>query len=58
METKKYKDKCDECGRFDVLKGMDGKCLCSNCVNKKQQTSQKKQLSIYDKEVNNGKRLQ
>lgn len=31
---KKFKDKCDECGNFDYLKGINGKCLCSNCQNK------------------------
>ena len=29
-----YKDKCDECGNFDYLKGINGRCLCSNCQNK------------------------
>lgn len=53
---KAYKDKCDECGNFDVLKGVNGKCLCSSCRNKKQDLV-KKQLSIFDKEVNDGKKL-
>lgn len=28
-----YKDKCDKCGKFDYLKGINGKCLCLNCKN-------------------------
>lgn len=27
----KFKDKCDNCGQFDYLKGMNGKCLCLKC---------------------------
>jgi len=27
----KFKDKCDECGNFDYLKGIKGKCLCLKC---------------------------
>lgn len=54
---KTYKDKCDRCGKFDVLKGYNGKCLCPNCLNIIQ-TLPKKQLSIFDKEVNDGKRIQ
>lgn len=27
-----FKDKCDECGKFDYLKGVDDKCLCPNCI--------------------------
>lgn len=34
VEQKKYKDKCDKCGKFNYLKGLNGKCLCSNCINK------------------------
>ena len=30
----RYKDKCDECGNFDYLKGVNGNCLCYNCQNK------------------------
>ena len=41
----KFKDKCDECGKFDFLKGFNNKCLC-----------EEKQLSIFDMEVlDNGK---
>ena len=29
-----YKDKCDNCGRFDHLKGKDNKCLCQDCLKK------------------------
>ncbi len=31
---KVYKDKCDECGKFDYLKGINDRCLCSNYQNK------------------------
>lgn len=27
-----FKDKCDECGKFDYLKGIDNKCLCPDCI--------------------------
>lgn len=52
---KKFKDKCDECGNFDYLKGINGKCLC-NCQNKlnknqnikKIQKNNKNELNILD----------
>ena len=57
-ETKinSYKDKCDECGIFNYLKGINGKCLCSNCQNKlnknqnikKIQKKNKNELNILD----------
>lgn len=55
----RYKDKCDECGKFDYLKGINGKCLCSNCQNKLNknqnikitQKNNKKKLNILDFEV-------
>lgn len=53
---KAYKDKCDGCGKFDILKGEGRKCLCYNCRNKKQDLT-KKQLSIFDKEVRDEKKL-
>lgn len=28
----KFKDKCDACGQFSYLKGVDNKCLCSDCI--------------------------
>lgn len=28
----KFKDKCDRCGKFDVLKGYNGQCLCNSCI--------------------------
>ena len=47
-----YKDKCDECGNFDYLKGINGKCLCSDCQNKlnnkKNQKNNKNELNILD----------
>lgn len=31
----KFKDKCDNCGRFDYLKSTDdGRCLCPKCLDK------------------------
>ena len=54
----KFKDKCDLCGNFDILKGYNGKCLCSKCIETGQQENctplhkkRKKQLSIFDLEV-------
>ncbi len=51
----KFKDQCDNCGKFDYLVGMDDKCLCYECRNNKniknnQKTIKKeqKQLTIYD----------
>jgi len=34
---KKFKDACDECGHFDFCKGYDGKVLCPECINKKEE---------------------
>lgn len=34
IKENSYKDKCDICGRFDHLKGKDGKCLCQACLKK------------------------
>lgn len=28
----KFKDKCDRCGKFDVLKGYNEQCLCNSCI--------------------------
>lgn len=55
-KMKKYKDKCDQCGKFDVLKGYNGKCLCVQCRNQNS-TKNIKQMSIFDREVNDGKRI-
>jgi hypothetical protein len=30
----KFKDKCDGCGTFNYLKGIEGKCLCEECITK------------------------
>lgn len=50
-----YKDKCDECGNFDYLKGINGKCLCSECCkrqnienNKKISKKEQKQLNLFE----------
>lgn len=32
LDKKKYKDQCDQCGNFAVLKSFNGKCLCENCI--------------------------
>lgn len=54
----KFKDKCDLCGKFDILKGYNGKCLCPKCIEKGPQENcsplprkNEKQLSIFDLEV-------
>lgn len=31
MVEKQYKDACDECGKFAVCKGVNGKVLCPEC---------------------------
>ena len=60
-----FKDKCDECGTFDYLKGINNKCLCPKCYNVIYNVSQENreksidnrdkileiQLSIFD--INN-----
>lgn len=52
----KFKDKCDECGKFDFLKGYNNKCLCENCRKQYEIPIQEKQLSLFDTEVlSNGK---
>lgn len=52
----KFKDKCDECRKFDFLKGFNNKCLCENCRKQYNLPVEEKQLSIFDMEVlDNGK---
>lgn len=61
LGKKKYKDQCDQCGNFAVLKSFNGKCLCENCIKnapkennlKNSQYSntkpiQERQISIYN----------
>lgn len=47
----KFKDKCDECGKFDFLRGVNNKCLCENCIKQYNLPVEEKQLSIFDMEV-------
>ena len=42
---KKFKDKCDNCKKFDYLKSQNGKCLCKCCRTKK---IEYKQMTIFD----------
>ena len=51
QEKRKYKDKCDGCGKFDFLRGYKNKCLCENCLKKYELPIEGKQLSIFDLEV-------
>lgn len=37
-----FKDACDECGKFNYCKGIDGKVLCPECAKK------------HEEEKNNG----
>lgn len=30
----KFKDKCDECNKYDYLKSINNKCYCSRCYEK------------------------
>ncbi len=61
LDKKKYKDQCDQCGNFAVLKSFNGKCLCENCIKKVHKENnlknsqysntkpvQERQISIYD----------
>lgn len=61
LDKKKYKDQCEKCSAFAVLKSFNGKCLCENCIKfasknnsiKNRQCfntklAQEKQISIYD----------
>ncbi len=58
LDKKKYKDQCDQCGNFAVLKSFNGKCLCENCIknvpkatnlkNSNTKPVQEIQISIYD----------
>ena len=51
QEKLRFKDKCDECGKFDFLKGVNNKCLCENCRKQYNLPVEEKQLSIFDMEV-------
>ena len=61
LDKKKYKDQCDQCGAFAILKSFNGKCLCENCIKSVSENNsikirrcsnsklvQEKQISIYD----------
>ncbi len=61
LDKKKYKDQCDQCGNFAVLKSSNGKCLCESCLKKEAKNNNlkdnqnfnekltiEKQISIYD----------
>lgn len=59
---RKFKDKCDNCGIFDYLKGINDKCLCLKCQNlclngKKDNNIEniskynQKQLNIFDFDI-------
>ena len=59
-EKQQFKDKCDKCGRFAILKGVDfsGQCLCENCINSyspppEEKPKEEKQLTLFDTEVVN-----
>ena len=43
----KFKDKCDRCGKFDVLKGYNEQCLCNSCID----NQYLKQKFITEKEI-------
>lgn len=65
-EKHQFKDKCDNCGKFAILKGVDltGQCLCENCIHeynskleknneikKTESNLREEQLTIFDMEV-------
>lgn len=47
-----YKDKCDECGKFDYLKVIDSRCLCSKCIKKENNQNNQKIIKKEQKELN------
>lgn len=52
----KFKDKCDNCNRFDYLKGYNDKCLCKKCLESIiiiEEKGKSYQLNLF-KEANNG----
>lgn len=38
---KQYKDKCDNCQKFDYCKGYNGKILCDDCIKKEIENEKK-----------------
>ena len=61
LDKKKYKDQCEQCGNFAILKSFNSKCLCEDCVKNASEDNnvkirqcsntkpvQEKQISIYD----------
>ena len=42
--TKKFKDQCDKCKKFDYCKGYNNKVLCSNCI--KEEKEKKEPVKI------------
>ena len=58
MESQRFKDACDACGKFDYLITKNNRCLCSECLNKRYielPIKDAQQLTIYDykKQVKN-----
>ena len=49
LDKKKYKDQCDQCGNFAVLKSSNGKCLCESCLKKEAQNNNLKDIKILIK---------
>lgn len=37
----KFKDTCDQCGKFDYCKGVNGKVLCQDCQHKEENNNGK-----------------
>jgi len=51
MKNNTFKDECDNCGKYDYLKGIDNKCLCPKCielVNTKTGKIKSEQLNIFE----------
>lgn len=49
---KNFKDKCDGCGEYKVLKGFNGSCLCQKCTKNIEVTkSEKKIIKCDDKKA-------
>ena len=39
---KKYKDKCDNCKKFDYCSGYNNKVLCNECIQKEKELIKEK----------------
>lgn len=50
LKINSFKDKCDNCNKFDYLVGIDDKCLCSECIKKENKQNNQNNQKIIKKE--------